>query len=243
MLIRITNKCNMHCSHCLSDSNPNGPEMTKDVFFRAYSLSLVLDTAPIFFISGGEPTQHTNLVHLLKRITILNHPEFIVLLSNGSFLEDEKYSKEILDLGICVQVTNDRRFYPKDISHIEHKRIFYSDRIALISPFGRAKNNPKIAIDKKAPGCFNLRSALYTTGNIRSAIATIRQKGYMCTPSINVDGSIVAGEAPECGKIGTVNSSIMDIDENLKNLKCDKCNQHKNLDGLHLQLWDKINRK
>ena len=242
MLIRLTNKCNMHCTHCLSDSHPNGEDMTNTIWVKSIALSSVLEPVPFLFISGGEPTDHPYFINFIRSLCEFQDPKTVLILSNGLFLKNKPFSKILLDLGVNFQITNDKRFYPRIPPQIKHKNIIYIDEIGLVSPFGRAKNNPDVVIDQKAPNCFNLRSAMYSTGDIKQSISSLRFRGYFCSPSINIDGNIVAGEAPECGIIGNVDGPLSDINENLKNLKCDKCKQSKNLSGVYLDLWNKINK-
>ena len=60
----------------------------------------------------------------------------------------------------------------------------------------------------------------------------------MCTPSINVDGSVVAGEAPSCYKIGDIKSTNEELTQNLNNMKCGKCGLYKNLEGRYAAQWN-----
>ena len=57
----------------------------------------------------------------------------------------------------------------------------------------------------------------------------------MCTPSINIDGSIVAGESTSCFKIGSVLDSDSVLYQNLINMKCSMCQLIQNLSRVHLE--------
>ena len=50
-----------------------------------------------------------------------------------------------------------------------------------------------------------------------------------CVPSINVDGSVRAGEPDTCYKLGDVNSSLDDIQNALNHFECNKCRLEHNL--------------
>jgi len=51
----------------------------------------------------------------------------------------------------------------------------------------------------------------------------------MCTPSINIDGTIVAGESPLCHKIGTIDTPDTEIVQELLNMNCNNCGLEDNL--------------
>jgi hypothetical protein len=57
----------------------------------------------------------------------------------------------------------------------------------------------------------------------------------MCTPSVNIDGTIVAGEADTCHHLGTVSSTVADIEEALCTMTCNKCGLGKLLSPMHLE--------
>lgn len=240
MLVRLTNYCKMGCSHCLSDANQNGKHMDIDTFKSVLKFTKKYDN--MIFLSGGEPTNNPYLFDFIELILNENiNKKFILIMSNGLFLNDNNYTKQLLSYGIDLQITNDSRYYPKKINKIKHQLLTYVDKIEPVSPFGRAlKNN--IPITQKYPSCFNLRSLVYSFNSFEKAINTLRYKAYkFCTPSINVDESINAGESPSCSKIGTIESSNEEITNNIQSLSCNKCGLFKNLKGNYLNLWNKLN--
>jgi hypothetical protein len=54
-------------------------------------------------------------------------------------------------------------------------------------------------------------------------------KMKFCTPSININGTIVAGEAPSCAAIGRITDDPTTITKNVRELDCDNCGLSKNL--------------
>jgi hypothetical protein len=102
------------------------------------------------------------------------------------------------------------------------------DKINLMSPFGRAVKNG-LKSERQSPSCFNLRSAARTLKDLSKAIITLRMSGKMCTPSIDVQGNVLAGESRFCHKIGTVESSNEEILQNLLIMECNKCGLEDNL--------------
>ncbi len=224
MLVRVTNECDMGCKHCMVDATPEGDSMTMETYI--YTLEfLQWTTSPIILITGGEPTRHPDILAMIDMAVQANFQP--VLLTNGTFLENPKLKESILNSQAKIQITNDPRFYPREVPVIEHSRVSFENNIRTISPFGRAVIN-KIPITRKSPTCFNIRSFRRTMGDFRQALFSLRLNGKFCTPSINVDGTISAGETRFCSAIGTVfeKEKIMD---NIKSLKCSRCGLLNNL--------------
>lgn len=229
MLVRITNSCRMGCSHCMIDATPDGEHMSVDTFsktldfIKRYKLMMIM-------LSGGEPTDHSDFFQLAEMIK--GNVILPLIISNGMFLNDIDKRNRILSLGISVQITNDARFYPKRIERFEHPLLTYETHIRMVTPLGRAKTN-NIVADRASPLCFNLRSLIRSFSNFEEAVIYLRSYEKMCTPSINVDGSIVAGESSLCHRIGTVESSDAELVENILAMRCNKCGLEDNLSPLH----------
>jgi hypothetical protein len=246
MLVRITNSCTMNCSHCMIDANPNGEHMTRDIFLNAILFSIRYDPS-MLFISGGEPTDHPDFIEYIQIAKLYqrryNIP-YILVASNGLFLENESYAEEVLNLGVHFQITNDSRYYPQKIRKIEHPYLLYEDTLRQIAPIGRAVIN-NLEIPPQSPMCFNLRSSCIHFQDFFRAIYQLRTlpNPKFCSPSINVDGTISMGESNACYKIGTINSTGEKIIANINAMKCGKCGLHKHLSGIHLEKWESWENK
>jgi hypothetical protein len=227
MLIRLTNRCAMQCRHCMVDAQPDGDEhMNVETFKRAIRWAQRFDNG-IMLLSGGEPTEHPDILRMLE-IAVFSLPmPHVTLLSNGLFLQaDDLPARQrrelIIDACDSVQVTNDPRYYPIHVEDPGRAKVHVERHIRQITPVGRAKDNA-IPSTRKSPTCFNLRSAVRTLGNLPAALAVLRTRGYFCTPSVNPSGRIVAGEMPSCAFIGTLDSDESTLVRNLQNLRCDAC--------------------
>ena len=242
MLVRITDYCTMGCTHCMVNAGESGGHMDMEMFKWAFDFSVFFDM--YLFLSGGEPTSHPQFIDMLEFIRNAKIPFFkVLILSNGMFLEDKKYTDKILGFGYQVQISNDSRFYPKRVKEVKHPLLTYVNRITQVAPFGRAIEN-KIDIDQRFPGCFNLRSFAQKFDSFREVIFDLRYPaGKFCTPSINTDGSISAGETPFCSLIGTVNSTGDELLNNIRSMSCNSCGLDKNLTGEHAVWWKKMNRE
>lgn len=225
MLIRITHHCEMQCSHCMVEASPTGEHMAYSTFLSALSCLRRLD-APVIFLTGGEPTDHPEVIQFLKTAAMANKP--VYLLSNGLFLADDAKRDAILPLVHGVQVTNDSRYYPRPIDQMPYPKVTYEDSIRQVSPFGRALTN-NIPCNRMAPHCFNLRSLTRHYRSIETALTVLWGKGKFCTPSINVDGTVVAGEAPSCHPIGKVEDLPESLAHQVANMTCARCGLVNNL--------------
>jgi hypothetical protein len=231
MLVRITNCCRMQCPHCMINAEPDGEHMTTDVFAKALDFTRYFDY-PIVQISGGEPVEHPQFFEIMWMAKGSGCSP--IILSNGMFLEDNDLTKKVLDLNIPVQITNDSRLYPKKIPCIEHELLFYEHQIQNLMPLGRAAKSKIQMIETgipwhRAPSCFNLRSLTRSVGTFRNAVLMLRKYQKFCSPSINIDGSVVAGESNLCHKIGHVDSDEQEITDNILDMECNVCDLEDNL--------------
>lgn len=234
MLVRITERCNFDCTHCMIKTDPDGKHMSLETYDQVLSFISRADI-PNIMISGGEPTLHPNLIKMINMAKSRNF--CIMLISNGTFLENNELKTAILTIeNLLIQIINDKRYYPRSVPVIKGENICYQHEIgAKIAPFNKALIN-KLPIKAQPPQCFNLRSISRNFTQLRSVIEFLRTRLKMCTPSINVDGTIVAGESDSCATIGTISDSNETLLNNIKNLICNKCGMVDNLDTWHKQV-------
>lgn len=123
----ITYKCSMNCSHCLSNCDEHGQHMTLDTFDKVVQFHKKYQ--PKFIIlTGGEIFEHPNIREILQKASA--NFEMVMLLTNGlklatdedlfSFVQQLRNSHGVDNFKI--QVTNDERYYPKNISSY-HKNL------------------------------------------------------------------------------------------------------------------------
>jgi len=230
MLIRVTNYCDMGCPHCMVNAHRGGEHMPLDVYLKAMRFNAKYDPITVM-VSGGEPTKHPRIVEYLN--IAKGYAPIVCLISNGSFLEDEELTWKILNLKIKVQITNDPDYYPRALPYHPAMAHFSVERkVNNITPLGRAKTNGLVGRRRLAPTCYNLRAATLQLGNLQAGVAYLRDRGYFCTPSININGSVAAGEAPFCQALGTVESGEHVLLRNIVWLGCNECG-----------LWDGLNER
>ena len=212
----------MGCTHCMEEALPEGECTSMDVFEKTLSfIEKCYNGIKIIMISGGEPTEHPEILKIIERLKDWN----AYLLSNGLFFSTP-LREPILDSGIGIQVYNDPRYYPIRVEPINDPRVVYCDTINSLTPIGRAK---KMKGTRMAPLCFNLRSCVRHTRDFQEGLLSLRLVQKLCSPSIDVYGNICAGESRFCHRIGTVESNFVELEDNIMSMKCNKCGLEDNL--------------
>lgn len=232
MLIRITESCTMNCNHCMINATSDGHHMSFETFQQTLKFIYDLSEYKDPLLISGEPTDHPQFFEFIKEATSKGF--FVLVMSNGLFLNNEDFKRKVIDLNIAVQITNDKRYYPTQIPIINHDKFSYETSIQTLSPFGRAREN-KLPTTTKTPHCFNLRSITRKIKHLPAIIIYLRSHGKFCTPSINIDGSISAGESNQCFKIGHISQSFDSIVDQILNMNCNKCGLESNLEDIHKQ--------
>lgn len=237
MLLRITNRCHGGCSHCMiTGSGPEGEHMTMDTFERAIGF-IARCNVKALLVSGGEPFEHPDVFRMADtlRAYAIESMLFISFASNGQFALDADKMQRVIDTGIGVQVTCDHRYYPHLVmpERFPGRQFTYEDHVRMIFPCERTKASD-IPATRTSPSCFNIRSATRSIGYLK-AQTILAMQGRICCPSINVDGTVVAGEADTCHGIGTVDSSPSEIEEALRQMHCKRCGLVDNLNPMHLE--------
>ncbi|MEG1142582.1 MAG: radical SAM protein, partial [Clostridia bacterium] len=202
MILHITQKCFMNCNHCMMESSPNGEHMSLHTF--AAALEFIKKIKPqLLVISGGEPTEHPYFFDILDECTKLMGLNRVVVTSNGMFLDNKKFTKRLINKKVQVQITNDRRFYPKNINKVANKRFTYTDRLESVTNYGRAKMNGIADKTNYAPKCYNILSVARQCDSLQETMQIIEgQIHKFCGLGIETDGQIRVGESIQCKKLG-----------------------------------------
>lgn len=258
MLIKVTNKCSMGCNHCMEDSTPReGQHMTRATFELALDATERMEALvaraglPVFaLLSGGECTEHPDVVWMVGET--LRRGFHVVLVTNGLWLDDPELRAALLrpewrSPRYSIQVTNDPRFYPwapSDVPAADDRVVFVGQLNHLIA-LGRAAKRPDVMgllPEKGAPGSFNFRSFVRSTGSLEEAILRMRvmalagRSGW-CSPNIDSEGIVRAGETRSCWPVGDVTSPDFSPARvraaTLAMGTCDRCGLEGKLDQAH----------
>lgn len=235
MTIRITNKCNLYCTHCMQQSGPKENEFMSLRTFENTLEFMNMTSTKVINISGGEATLHPQLLDFLKMA--LKYNKAVVLLSNGTFLIDNPELRHnifclmLKHKNLMLQVTNVKNVYNMHISKTEfsnalkplliYKKI--KDKIVFenhfangIVPIGRALDNvskfttEELRLDSKSPRCFNLYNVLqHFHGDLVKTISYVKDnsKTSLCIPLIKENGDVMFGEYGNiCSVVWNVNN-------------------------------------
>ena len=155
MLIKITEKCSMGCSHCFDNATPVGDDMSMKTFVDILDFLVTHNIGKFLVISGAEPTEHPQFEEFMYTLFdyATRYPENFygaIVTTNGVEIlkNQEKYKKIALDgikaftcnrpnlpkpidqfTNFAFQVSADVRFYPKRIDIT--KRVFREPGFAL----------------------------------------------------------------------------------------------------------------
>ena len=242
MLIKITEKCSMKCTHCMNNATSKGKEMDLNTFIDVLNFikkeDLVENTAII--ITGGEPTEHSKFVEFMETLARFYKNENIIahttVTTNGFWcLENQEEAKRIVSLfpksSFLFQVSADVRYYPKRLDIT--KRIFREDGFLLcddcvetLYPQGRALQNFNDKCFAKASKCFNIRAISKQVPNatLKDIIVTLRNANKICTPHIKINGDIGLGESDLCPICASIYDNSDVIVKKIKDFKCSQCN-------------------
>lgn len=242
MLLQLTNKCYEGCPHCLQDAQPDGPEMSLDVFRKSLEFGEFLGTQ-IYVLSGGEPTEHSNFHSFCLELNdfLYDKNALFCITSNGLWIEDKEKCDMIeqitsLDRFGGMQVFTSKKWY-KDYDYVvAHRKNYEKFRLTYLSEesiamkdLGRARENKEAQeeCDKSQHfmSCLNTslvcRQIVFPSHFGRFAIT----HKLMCHPLVDIKGNIHLSESWLCPSVGNiVNDNYIMIWKNMvKFTPCLKC--------------------
>lgn len=238
MLLKLTEKCSMGCTHCMNSATPEGKHMTMDTLNDVLEFLIRNQAYEHLIVSGGEPTEHPDFEMIMNRILTrfaeAKQPSVITITTNGFWcLEHPEAAKRIAAgtayAKVFWQVSTDSRYYPKDLPL--HKRLWREPGFVLcdkcvtqVYPQGRALEN-NIPWKAKASKCFNVRAVTKQMKHpsIGLIVEHLLVSHFYCTPAIRIDGSISLGESDHCPKMASIYDSEDEIIQKIIEFKCHQC--------------------
>ncbi len=232
MMIKITEKCSMGCTHCMNRATPNGNHMDFDTFMKAIAFQKEYGGS-FCLITGGEPTEHPAFEHFLGYAVSALPKCFITVATNGLWMtQNERFIKLVHETHgdrVLFQVTSDPRYYPTpvDLNHpvFKYDNVVTCDIVPQIYPQGRALDN-NLPWTAKACKCFNVRAIprQIVVKDLGMIIAMLAVKGKFCTPHISIDGHIKVGESDLCPNCSHIDKPANEIVLDILQFKCGQCN-------------------
>lgn len=87
----------MGCPHCMSACTKQGEDFDKDNIMEFVNFFKVMGFKALT-ISGGEPTEHPDFLDIVDTLVWKCVPVATTIVSNGSFLEDERKTNNLIHL-------------------------------------------------------------------------------------------------------------------------------------------------
>lgn len=238
MIIKITEKCSMGCSHCMNNALPTGKHMDFDTFKDAIRFQKQYGGA-FCIISGGEPGEHPEFLDFLK-YALLNLPGiFITVTTNGVWMAD-KYNVianlyDVYDKNLLFQVTTVDEYYPTKINLdnpvYNIPNVIVCKEIENMYGQGRALTN-HLEYHNKCSKCMNVRLVAHQlhTHKLDVIVSNLAIKGFFCTPHISITGDIKLGESDLCPTCSNIYKTGEEIVDDILNFHCHQCDHiNKNL--------------
>lgn len=238
MLLKITEKCSMGCTHCMNNATPDGKHMTMETLNDVLDFVIGNQAYERLLVTGGEPTEHPEFVKMIEtiidKLASTGYAVVLTILTNGFWCLDnveacKKLNNRNPNIKLLWQVSTDSRFYPKALPL--HKRLWRErefvicpDCVDRVYPQGRALEN-NLEWEAKASKCFNIRAMTKQLEfkSIGIIVEAMMVRGYVCTPAIRIDGGISLGESDLCPKVATIYDSEEEIIQKIIDFKCHQC--------------------
>lgn len=232
MMIKITQKCSMGCTHCMNDSGPNGKHMSFETFKYAIDFQNQYG-APNVMITGGEPFEHPEVLRFIDYAVRNVRNAVIEIATNGLFMQENhdfmyhyisaQMAAKVL---LMYQVTNDPRYYPvklyRDLPIWNLRNVVLIDKVERIYPQGRARNMPHKSTGSK---CYNIRGIVAQSGetSLEANIGILAAANKFCTPHIGINGEIRLGESDLCPVCSNIWKAGEEIVKDIRNFQCHQC--------------------
>lgn len=248
MMIKITERCTMGCTHCMNDAKPDGQDMPRQILDDSLEFLSKYNLGTHFIITGGEPLEHSDFEDVINRICLWNirhggQRRVVTVTTNGEKIQDdyktyENYITRCKGNGIelLFQVSVDQRYYPRRIK--THRKVFRSsgfilcdDCVQQIYPQGRAIEN-NIPWQSKASKCYNVRAIAKQIEGLPLAAEMLQllqlevllaAHKKFCTPHISIHGEIKLGESDLCPACASIYDDEDTIMQKIREFQCHKC--------------------
>lgn len=237
MVIKITEKCSMGCSHCMNNALPTGKHMDFDTFKDVIRFQKQYGGA-FCIISGGEPGEHPEFLKFLKYALQELPDVYLTIATNGTWMPN--YYDAISNLAdmydnVLFQVTTVDAYYPTkiDLNNPVYSlsNVIVCREIENMYGQGRALTN-HFEYRNKCSRCMNLRLMTHQAPNrkLKVILDTLALKGFFCTPTISINGEIKLGESDLCPVCSDIHKSEQEIIDAILNFHCHQCDHiNKNL--------------
>lgn len=248
MLIMLTNRCHMGCTHCMQDATASGRLMTRETFDQV--LAFVGEAAPwVVNVTGGEPTEHPEWDRWTRELLQVKSVKVLSILTNGAWIEDQKERLKMARLireakgRVKVQVYSHPAYYPDHEWTVEHEQQYrsigcspnFTDPI-FMQDLGRARKNcqKETAESDHVPSCINSHLLAVQARSMQQFLMMAIQAGKFCRPLIDQDGGIHMSESWLCPTVAHVKNGVAEAFRKMRESRpCRGCRLYQNFERLH----------
>lgn len=248
MLIQITNRCHMGCSHCMQNANPRGKHMTDETFEQV--LEFCKKAAPMIVnVTGGEPTEHPRWVAMVKALLALPSVKMLAIISNGAWIDDDAQRIAIAKLireskgRVVVQVYSNKNYYPAHDWTVEHALRYKSIGCTpdftspiFMQDLGRARKNcqDEVRESDHVPSCINSHLIALQAHSMTHFLQMAAMAAKFCRPLIDPNGNIHMSESWLCQSVAHVSDGVDEAFRKMQQSRpCKGCRLYKNFVELH----------
>lgn len=221
MIIQITNRCHMGCSHCMQCSSPDGANMTTGTFFEAVKFA-ERSNAHVILLTGGEPTEHPDFEDMVA--TCCRKFVMVMITTNGMWIDTPEKVDAMQRLfarydNLTTQITNISKYYPKsvDIQQIKDlfgcKAFFETEHLNLLA-LGRAAQDPVLVRESESSlGTMSCFSSALVSAQLpyQMAIANMESRGKFCHPLVDYRGNLHWSESCQCPSFAHLSDGFDEI--------------------------------
>lgn len=249
MLIMLTNRCHMGCTHCMQDAGPDGSMMTEETFGEV--LAFASEAGPIVVnVTGGEPTEHPQWDVWTRQLLQVKSVALVSVLTNGAWIEDREQRFRMARLvreskgRVKVQVYSNPLYYPDHEWTVAHEQQFrsigctpdFTDPIMNMQDLGRARQNcsEEVEASDYVPSCINSHLLAMQARSMEHFFMMAVQAAKFCRPLIDPDGAIHMSESMLCPAVAHVSDGPAEALRKMKvSRPCGGCRLYKNFVELH----------
>ena len=233
MMIKITEKCSMGCSHCMNNALPTGKHMDFSTFKDAIEF-FKREGGHFLLLSGGEPGEHPEFKRFLTYACEELPRAFLIVATNGTWMCDknnnefiykiyDKYKKRVM-----FQVTTVDEYYPKKIDTslpvFKIPNVVVCREIENMYGQGRALTN-HLDYHNKCSRCTNLRLVAHQIHpqSLKDIIDALEANLFYCTPFIDIRGDIKLGESDLCPTCSNIYKETKGVVKDIIDFDCHQC--------------------
>lgn len=213
MLIQITNKCRMECTHCMQRSASDGKHMSMQTVDASVDFAQK-SNAHVILISGGEPTEYPQFKEIVKKF--LQFP-VVLILTNGMWIDDIETIKTMRWLlshkNVFMQVSHFSRYYPHEVN-LKKMHILFPDQYICtdadglnLLALGRTLDSPDLLEEAaNSLGTTSCFSSALTAAQLPypQSIQNMESRNKFCHPLIDWKGNLHWSESWLCPSFGNI---------------------------------------